>query len=57
MSFSHAFDFAFELNSDKEDASDITPAMKKAALLRRIQSMPVAEFDEACGKFDTAEND
>tara|TARA_R110000737_G_scaffold163548_1_gene191147 strand:- start:251 stop:424 length:174 start_codon:yes stop_codon:yes gene_type:complete len=56
MKYSHAFDFAFELNSDREDASDVTAAMMRAALLNRIADMPVAEFVEACGKFDTAEN-
>jgi hypothetical protein len=55
--FSHAYDFALEVESQREDASDVTGEMLKAALLKRIASMPAAEFLEACGKFDTAEID
>jgi hypothetical protein len=39
--FNHLFDIAFSLDSDSEDASDVTPAMLRAALLRRI-----ADLDE-----------
>lgn len=55
--YSHAYTLAFEVESSDEEAGDVTPAMFKSALLRRI-----AEMDEenswhaACGApFDTIE--
>ncbi|MFC3058542.1 hypothetical protein [Paenirhodobacter populi] len=53
--FSHAFDFAFEVTSAKQDASDVTPAMLRLALLRRAITVSDAELVEACDCFDTAE--
>lgn len=62
-SFNHMFDIAFSLDSDKEDASDVTPAMLRAALLRRIADLDDAVkvygpsgatlWLEACGLCDT----
>ena len=34
--FSHAFDFAFSVNSELADASDVSPAVLRAALVRRV---------------------
>ena len=54
--FNHLFDVAFEVISNTEDGSDVTPAMLKAALERRIQNL--TEHDEwslACGLCDTYE--
>lgn len=57
--FNHAFDIAFEVMSDKEDASDVTPAMLKAALEKRIQDVFVnsGEWEQACDYFDTYEEE
>ena len=41
--FNHAFTIAFEVISDCEDASDVTPEMLKNALLKRI-----ADLDASC---------
>ena len=54
MKYNHAFDFAFELSTDKQP-EDVTGAELKAALLRRANSIPISEFHEACGCFDTYE--
>ncbi len=64
--FNHMFDIAFSLDSDSEDASDVTPAMLRAALLRRIADLdhtaevhaPSGEtlWLEACGLCDTYEH-
>jgi hypothetical protein len=52
---SHAFDFAFELVSERQDASDVTAEMLRAALIRRAGTLSRNELLEACGCFDTAE--
>jgi hypothetical protein len=57
--FNHAFDFAVEVISEKDDASDVTPQMLIAALRNRIDRIAAendgAEMLEACGLFDTSE--
>ena len=57
--FNHAFDLAFSLESDEENAGDVTPAMLKKALLKRIAALDAAgdnEWLEACGApWDTYE--
>jgi hypothetical protein len=65
--FNHMFDIAFSLDSDSEDASDVTPAMLRDALIRRIAGLdltvethaPSGEtlWLEACGLCDTYEID
>lgn len=52
--FSHAFDFAFSVNSKQADASDIPPAVLRVALVRRAVALSDDELVEACGRFDTA---
>ncbi len=52
---SHAFDFAFSVNSERADASDVTPAVLRAALIRRAAALSDEELREGCGRFDTAE--
>lgn len=50
------FDTAFSLESAKEDGSDVTPAMLRAALLKRIDTLDASgEWLEACGLCDTYE--
>lgn len=52
--YNHAFTLAFEVISDAPDGEDVTGAMLRAGLLRRIQNMGDAEFEEACGEpFDS----
>lgn len=53
--FSHAFDFAFSVNSERADASDVAPVVLRAALIRRAVALSDDELREACGRFDTAE--
>jgi hypothetical protein len=55
--FNHLFEMAFSLDSDSEDASDVTPAMLRDALLRRIADLDQnADWLEACGCCDTYEH-
>jgi hypothetical protein len=50
------FDVAFSLESAKEDGSDVTPAMLRAALMQRIYQLDISdEWEEACGLCDTYE--
>lgn len=53
--YNHAFDVAFEVVSDTEDGSDVTPEMFKEAMLKRIANLDSeGTWSEACGKpFDT----
>lgn len=55
--WNHAFDFAFEVISEKEDGSDVTPAMLLAACRARLARIEAenggAEMLEACGRFDS----
>lgn len=53
--FRHAYDFAFELASRKQDAADVTAEMLRAALIRRARTLSGDELLEACGRFDTDE--
>lgn len=51
--FNHAFDFAFEVISNDEEAEDVTPAVLRAALIGRALNISDDEIMEACGCFDT----
>lgn len=53
--YNHAFDFAFEVISDREDGEDVTPAMLREALLKRVNNLSDQDLDEACGLYDTHE--
>jgi hypothetical protein len=53
--FNHMYDIAFTVISNTEDGSDVTPAMLRAALLRRAAELAEDEFIEACGLCDTYE--
>lgn len=55
--YSHAYDIVFEVQSDKEDGSDVTPAMLRAALLKRIEDVfgNSGEGERACDLFHTYE--
>jgi len=53
--FSHAYDFAFELTSYCEEATDVTPDMIRTALIKRATEIDDNEIMEACGCFDTHE--
>lgn len=58
--FNHAVDIAFTVISDDPDGQDFTPAMLRAALLRRIADLDKAPEDwlEAVGApFDSYEMD
>jgi hypothetical protein len=58
--FNHAFDFAFEVSSDKEDASDVTADMLRTALYKRIEELDSSgdlAWQEAVDCFDTFEED
>ena len=58
--YNHAFDIAFEVESDQEDGEDVTAEMLFAALEKRLQALREnpAEMVEACGApFDTYENE
>lgn len=53
--YRHAFDFAFEVVSRERDASDVTPEMLRAALIKRASTLSQRELAEACDCFDTKE--
>ena len=53
--YNHAYDFAFELESGDPDGADVTPAMLRAALIKRASEIDDLEMDAACGLFDTYE--
>lgn len=53
--FNHAYDFAFEVISARDDAEDVTAAMLRAALLERVNRLTDAELHEACGWYDSFE--
>ena len=53
--FSHAFDFAFELVSNRKNATDVTAEMLRAALIRRGRTLTCDELRGARGCFETAE--
>lgn len=52
----HAYEIAFEVTSADEEAEDVTPAMLRMALVKRIMSMSNTEIIAACGSpYDTCE--
>lgn len=53
--YNHTYDFAVEVVSNSLDAEDVTGAMLRVALLKRINSLSDAELEEACGCFDSFE--
>ena len=60
--YNHAYTIAFSVISNDPDGKDVTPAMLKAALLRRIAALDAAstpewsEWIEACEcPYDTYE--
>jgi hypothetical protein len=55
MTYSHAYDFAFEVNSEDENADDVTGEALRAGLLKRINTISDEELLEACGHFDVME--
>ena len=45
--YNHMFDIAFSLESDDCDANDVTPAMLRAGLIKRIESLDASgEWDD-----------
>jgi hypothetical protein len=60
--YNHVYDMAFSVVSDTPDGSDVTQAMLRAALFKRIHDIDAeAEFggmEQACGgPYDTYEED
>jgi len=53
--FNHAYDFAFEVISDRDDAEDVTAPMLRAALLERVNRLTDEELLEAASWFDSHE--
>ena len=54
--YNHMFDLAFSLESNDCDAKDVTPAMLRAAILKRVEMIDAAnEWAESCGLCDTYE--
>ena len=58
--YNHAYDVAFSLVSNDPEGLDVTPAMLRAALLRRIEQLDaeahMGSWEESCGApFDTYE--
>ena len=55
--FNHAYDFAFEVISDRDDAEDVTAPMLRAALLERINRLTDEEMLAAASWFDSYEEE
>lgn len=57
--YSHAFTVAFELKSQSEDGSDVTPKMFREAILKRMDDLDENnEWQEAIGlPYDTHEEE
>jgi hypothetical protein len=53
--FNHAYDFAFEVRSERDDAEDVTPAMIRAALLERVNRLTDEELIDAANWYDSYE--
>jgi len=53
--FNHAYDFAFEVISERDDAEDVTPAMIRAALLERVNRLTDEELISAASWYDSYE--
>jgi hypothetical protein len=53
--FNHAYDFAFEVRSNRDDAEDVTAPMIRAALLERVNRLTDEELLEAASWFDSYE--
>lgn len=54
--FNHAFDFAFEVKTDS-DCDNVTAHELRRALIERATRLSDDELKEACGCFDTMEQD
>lgn len=55
MKYNHAFDFAFEVNSHCEQATDVDAKAVRDALLSRVMSLSDKELMAAVSCFDTME--
>jgi hypothetical protein len=55
--FNHAYDFAFEVISERDDAEDVTAPMIRAALLERVNRLTDEELLEAASWFDSYEEE
>ena len=55
--FNHAYDFAFEVISNRDDAEDVTAPMLLAALLERINRLTDEEMLAAASWFDSYEEE
>jgi hypothetical protein len=54
--YNHMFDVAFSVESDDCNAEDVTPAMLRAALIKRIETLDAEnDWAEACGLCETYE--
>lgn len=55
MKYNHAFDFAVEINSCCEQATDVDAKAVRDALLSRVMSLSDKELIETVSCFDTME--
>lgn len=53
--FNHTFDFCFEVVSECDEATDVTPETLRERLLERLNRLEDSELAEACGLCDTNE--
>ena len=53
--YSHAFEFAFEVISTEQDASDVTPKMMRDALKERANRLSNDDLEAACEHYDTSD--
>ena len=55
--WNHAYDFAFEVLSKDQDGKDVTAAMLRQACIDRTKKISDHEIMEACGLFDSFEEE
>ncbi|SHH51672.1 hypothetical protein [Ferrimonas marina] len=53
--YNHAFDFGFEVESENQQATDVTGDMLRAALIKRIEGLTDKQLLACCECFDTHE--
>jgi len=51
----HVFDFCFSVTTGSDDWEKVSPEQLRLSLINRVASLPVDEYEEACGYVDTIE--
>lgn len=55
--YTHIFDLCFSVPTDKADWEDVTADELRLGIIKRLSSIHLTEYEEACGYVDTTEED